>query len=135
MEAVIAGWIAGDAMALVMTAAFTFLLVRAEDLRFARAVMPEKLPPLLTAVPVLVGMGFAWTFLGLLLGAGFAAFGPEDAAGLVPSVPFLLAIVAVGLAPLPFLLIFWGGRWWLWSALAASFIGLFGVLMPALATV
>ena len=134
MEALIAGWTAGFAMALVSTATLVYLLVGHEDAPFVRLLLPEQLPPAIAAVPISVAMMLGWPLVGLLFGGGFALFGPEDGDSPVPSVPYLIGIVATGLVPLVFLMLFWPRRWWLWTGMTAVFVALFGVAMPLLAT-
>lgn len=129
-----AGIAAGYAMSIVCTAAFIFLAVRSRDGRVLARLMPEGMSPVIAAVPASLGLALAWVFFGTLLGAGFALWGPEESRGPLPSVPYAVGILGVAIAPVPFLLIFWPRRWWLWVVMAGAFAALFGLALPVLAT-
>lgn len=125
MEAVIAGWVAGYAMAILTTAALSYLAIgpgRAAFERFAGSGMA----PALVAVPASIGSFLAWTMAGLVLGMIY------DLADL-SAVPFFIGMVALALMPLPFLLLLSPRQWWLWAGMSGAFVGLFGVLLPFLA--
>jgi hypothetical protein len=135
MDTLLAGWIAGYAMALLSTAALTYLAIQGADQPLMRRIAPEGSSPLLVAVPISIGTFVLWTMVGLLLASLYevADLGEEaDALG-SPSGPFLLMVAALAFIPLPILIIFWPRRWWLWTGMSLAFLGLFGWMMPILA--
>ena len=135
MEAVIAGWVAGYAMAILTTIALTIVAVRGNGLAGFRTLIPEGVSPVLVAVPVSLGAFVLWTIAGLGLAMFYelASLGDEaDALG-SPSAPFLIMAAAAALIPLPLMVLLWRRNWWVWCALSAAFLGLFGWLMPVLA--
>lgn len=135
MDAVIAGWVAGYAMALVSTAALTYLLVDLRNTEFMERVVAREVPGALLAVPISIGMVVGWTMLGLLAGIVFSVGdlgGTRDGLG-SPALGFTVAILALAAAPAVVLIVLWPRRWWLWFLLSASFAGAFGWLMPLLA--
>lgn len=125
MEAVIAGWVAGYAMALLTTAALAYLAVGPAR-QTVEHLLGEGTAPLLMAVPASIGSVIAWTLVGLVFGLVYDL----TAASMVP---FLVGTTAVAIVPLPFLLLLAPRQGWLWLALAAAFVVLFGALMPYLA--
>jgi len=136
MDALIAGWAAGYGMALVTMAALTFLVTRLRDTALFQRRVAREVPGALLAVPISLGAMVGWTMVGLVIGAVYRAGGLEtqpDALG-SPSAPFTAALVIVSLFPLPPLLVVAGRYWWLWLAISAAFAGLFGWLMPVLAS-
>ena len=134
MAAVIAGWIAGYAMAILTTFALTFLAVKSPDLGAMKRWFPE-MNPLLIAIPASILTTLTWTMAGL----GFASayelldLGTKNAALGAPSGPFLIGIAAIGLMPLPFLLLVLRRFWYIWLVMSLSFIGIFGWFMPIMA--
>jgi len=135
VEAVIAGWVAGYAMAILTTIALTIVAVRGNGLAGFRTLIPEGVSPVLVAVPVSLGAFVLWTIAGLGLAMFYelASLGDEaDALG-SPSAPFLIMAAAAALIPLPLMVLLWRRNWWVWCALSAAFLGLFGWLMPVLA--
>lgn len=134
MEAVIAGWALGHAMGIICTVALTWVAVSAGDVRAVSKFLPEGLPPILAAVPISMAMALAWTMIGLIVGSGFALYGPKEPSGLFPSVPYFIAVAAIGVMPVAFFVLISPRRWWLWVIVAASFVGLFGLALPVLAT-
>lgn len=135
MDAVIAGWMAGYVMALLSTAALTYLAVRAADLGAIGRWLGEGASPALLAVPASLGTAMFWTFAGLLIGVAYDVGGMEDEPGVLgaPSAAFVVGMAAVAVLPLPVLLLLWPRRWWLWGSMSAAFLGLFGWLTPILA--
>lgn len=136
MAALIAGWVAGYAMALVATAALTFLATRDRAAGFVSRWISEEVPVALLAVPASMGSMVGWTFVGLVAGAVYEAGGLEDQPdGLgSPSWPFSLVMVALALFAVFPLVVLARRYWWLWALLSASFAALFGWLLPVLAT-
>jgi len=136
LNAVIAGWIAGYAMALASTAALVFLTLRLsnEGEAIDRWVSREVPRPIL-AVPIFLGTTILWTMLGLVFGSIYELgdFAHRPGALGAPSWVFLLLVAAIAWLPLPPLVIFARRFWQLWCAMAIVFVGLFGWLMPLLA--
>lgn len=135
MAEVIAGWTAGYAMSLVSTFALTLLLVEASGSPLIKRYTNGEMSPWLLAVPMSIGAFLVWTMIGLILGSLYKVGGLADHPGALgaPSAPFLLGIAAVALMPLPLLLLFFRKQWWIWCGLSASFVVLFGWLMPLMA--
>jgi hypothetical protein len=135
VEAVIAGWIAGYAMAMASTVALTCLAVQSRDAPLLKRWIDSEVPAALLFVPIFLGTVLAWTMAGLILGAlyelGDLGSKPDILGS--PSAPFLLLVVALGWLPLPPLIVFWRRHWPIWCGMSAAFIGLFGWLMPLLA--
>lgn len=133
MEAVISGWVAGYAMAILSTIAITFLAVKA-DLAAVTRWFPD-MKPVLIAVPASIGTFMLWTIAGLGLGALYNLLDLESQAGFLgaPSGPFVAGLAVVAIMPLPFLVLVLRKYWWLWAAMSASFTALFGWLMPLMA--
>ena len=136
MAALIAGWVAGYAMALVMTAALTFLATRDRAAGFVNRWISEEVPVALLAAPVSIGSMVGWTIVGLVAGsvyeAGALADQPDGLGS--PSWPFSLVMVIMALLPFVPMVMLAGRYWWLWALLSASFAALFGWLLPVLAT-
>jgi hypothetical protein len=134
MNAVIGGWAAGYAMSLVFTFVLTWLAVAAGENAAYRRYL--DIPPMLLAVPISIGTLFGWTMIGMLIGSAFELGGFADTAGALgaPSLVFLVGVMAVGFTPLPILLVLFPRHWWVWLVLSLSFVGLFGWLMPLMAT-
>ncbi len=134
MGAVIAGWAAGHAMAIVTTVAAIYLLTQASPKILDRLVDPEVSRALL-GVPVFIGAKLAWTIVGLAIGSIYEVGGFSGGKGMLfaPSIGFAGAMVAVGLMPVGILAALWSRFWWLWLLLAISFAAAFGWGMPVLA--
>ena len=133
MEVVLAGSIAGYIMALLSTAALTYLVFSAKDPGRLSNWLPENRA--LSAVPFSVGTTLVWTMAGLVLASAYRVLGAaeqRDFAG-NPSLPWLLGMVGLAAMPLPFLALVWRRHWWLFAAMSGAFLGLFGLLMPVLA--
>ena len=128
-----AGWIAGYIMALLSTAALTYLVFSVKDTGRFSEWLPENRA--LSAVPFSVGTTLVWTMAGLVLASAYQLLDLADQPGLAgsPSLPWLLGVVALALMPLPFLVLVWRGHWWLFAAMSGAFLVLFGWLMPLLA--
>ncbi|MBA4180283.1 MAG: hypothetical protein C0506_06810 [Anaerolinea sp.] len=135
MNAVIGGWIAGYAMGLASTAALTFLATRMRDAAFVERWVARDVPGVLLAVPLFTGAALSWTMIGLLLGGLYEAGSFASKPGILgaPSWAFLLLVSALAWLPLPILVMVGRRYWWLWAAMSACFVGLFGWLMPLLA--
>ena len=130
-----AGWLAGCAMALLTTAAAAALAVRARDAALVERWFAREVPATLLAVPLFAGAVVGWTLVGLGAGAVYEVAELDarpDGLG-SPSAAFTVAAAALGLAPALLLAIPWPRLWWLWSAHALAFAGLFGWLLPHLA--
>jgi hypothetical protein len=136
VAAVIAGWIAGYAMAILSTFAVTFLFLKAKDPTIlGRRFFPEGVPPTLIAVPASLAAFLLWTIIGLVLGSAYEVLDLQSKANALgsPSAPFLIAIAALAIIPLPLLILIWPRRWPVYVLMSGSFLGLFGWLMPLLA--
>lgn len=135
MSAVIGGWIAGYAMAIVCTLVFTYLLVKSEGPNFIERMLGEGTPVGIAAIPLSIGLMYGWTILGLGVGIIYhvAGLGDVGSALFSPSWPVLFSSCVLGLLPLPFALLTWPGRWWSHCLLSGSFVGLFGWAFPVMA--
>lgn len=135
MEAVIAGWVAGYAMAIITTAALTCVLARLRDPAILDRFVAPEVPRVLLAVPISIGMVVGWTLLGVALGIIFAVAGLDQTrSGLgSPALGFTVAMVALAAAPAMVLVVVWPRFWWIWAGLGVSFAATFGWLMPLLA--
>ncbi|MGD9934657.1 MAG: hypothetical protein AB7T37_13210 [Dehalococcoidia bacterium] len=132
---IIAGFVCGYAMALLSTAAFTYLLVKAENPWFVRQILYEETPMGLAAVPLSFGTALFWNFFGLVIGSVYRvldAGGHPNALG-SPSGPFLAGTVVIAVLPLPFLILVWPRYWWIYTGMSAAFVAMFGWTMPLLA--
>jgi len=135
VEALIAGWVAGYAMAVLSTVALTCVAWSSRDPRFFRRFFGEGVPAALVAVPASLGFFLVWTLAGVVLGAAYDLGGLDSQANALGSrsAPFLVGMAAAGAMPLPLLVLFFPRRWWLWCSMSGAFVGLFGWLMPLLA--
>jgi hypothetical protein len=135
VETVIAGSAAGYAMALLTTAALTFLVVTAGEHGFARRWLETETPGSFSAVPISIAMFVLWPIIGLVVAGVFELGNFSQGTGFAgaPNIGFAVGIGALGWLPVPFLSLFWGRHWWLWCVLAASFTLLFGWMVPLLA--
>lgn len=135
MNAVLAGWAAGYAMAIATTLAVVFLLSKVDRTAWLERLVASEVPIALLGVPVSLGAVMAWTMLGLILGSLYEAgdFSTKPDALGSPSWPFTLIIGALAFLPLPPLVLFGRRFWWLWLVMAALFLGLFGWMVPLLA--
>ncbi len=132
MEAVIAGWAAGYAMAIASTIALSFLAWRGRDGSLMARFAAGEMNPLLLSVPIFMFTSVAWTIGGVVAGSAYRLAGLDD--GDWPGSPFFALVVGVAALPLPPLLLLWPRYWWLWLLMCAVFLALFGGLMPALAS-
>ncbi len=132
---VVAGWVAGYAMAMLTTAALTFLATRERAGSFVGRWISEEIPVGLVTVPVSIGSIVGWTIIGLVAGSAYQAGEMEAQPGALgsPSWPFSVGMAILALFPLIPLTALASRYWWLWVVLSASFAGLFGWLMPVLA--
>ena len=130
MEAVIAGWVAGYAMSMLSTLAIVFLAVKS-DLGAVGRWFPDT-KPMFIALPASMGTVLIWTIIGLVIGSLYDVLELRDQANFLggPSGPLLAGLGVMAVLPLPFLLLVLRRYWWLWCGLSASFVGLFGWLMP-----
>ncbi|MEO8539984.1 MAG: hypothetical protein ABI577_09615 [bacterium] len=133
MNAILGGWMAGYAMAILSTLALTYLCIQPGPHKAIQKYL--DVPGVLLAVPFSIGTGVTWTMAGMLL-ASFYELGKFDekpgALG-APSWVFLFIMVVFAWFPLPILFMFSRRYWWMWIGMSLSFIGLFGWLMPVLA--
>lgn len=132
LEAVIAGWVAGYAMAIASTLALTFLVWRAQGAPWLDRMVSQEVNPALLAVPIFLGASIGWTMVGLLAGSAYRLAGLDEEGW--PGSAFYVVLVLVMAFPLLPVLFFWPRYWWIWTGLAAAFLGAFGGLMPALAS-
>ena len=132
MEAVIAGWAAGYAMAIASTLALSYLVWRAQGAPWLDRLVAEEVNPALLAVPIFLGASLGWTMIGLVAGSAYRLGGLDDESW--PGAEFYVVLVLVAAFPLMPLFFFAPRYWWMWLALGAAFSVAFGLLMPALAT-
>ncbi len=127
-----AGMAGGYAMALLTTAAATYLLVGAMNSGRLERWIDSGVPKPLIAVQIMVGATALWILLGtglaaLYLGGDFAA----RTGGLgTPSLAFTAIVIALAIAPLPLAFVVNRSRWWMWLGLALSFAAIFGWILP-----
>ncbi len=136
MNAVLAGWAAGYAMAIITTIALVFLALRlTDDGGMLDRWVAREVPRPILAVPIFLGATLLWTMAGLVFGSLYEVgnFAARPGALGSPGWPFLLIVAAVAWFPLPPLLIFARRFWALWCGLTLAFIALFGWLLPLLA--
>jgi hypothetical protein len=135
VNAVVGGWVAGYAMAVLSTIALTYLAMRPGAAAFAGHWLAVDVSRTLVAIPIFVGTTLAWTMAGLILGSAYRVGGFDEKAGAMgaPSWVFLLLIGAIAWLPLPVLVLLGRRYWWLWCSMSLAFVGLFGWLMPVLA--
>ncbi|GBD23355.1 hypothetical protein HRbin29_01017 [bacterium HR29] len=131
METVIAGWVAGYAMALVSTTVGALALTRGAA---PKGWTEAGVPPGVVGVLVSVGAVFFWTIVGLTAAIVYAVgdFAGRPGAG-SESLPFALGSVGLALAgAAPVAALF--PRWrWAVALHAAAFAGLFGWALPWMA--
>lgn len=135
MGAIIAGWIAGYAMATISSVALAYVVVSGGGGKFAHdSLAAGTRGPIAAAGIFLVG-SLAWTLFGVALGIAWALASFDDWPDALGSSsgPFTFAVLALAWLPVPPLVLLARRYWWVWAGLAASFAGLFGWLMPALA--
>jgi hypothetical protein len=134
MAAVLAGWFVGYAMALLSTAALTYLFVKMPDSALG-GFLGDGTRPILAAVPFSIATFLAWTMAGLIIGAVYDVGELGDQPGFLgsPSAPFLGGVAVLAVMPLPLLVLLWRRYWWLWAGMSGAFLGLFGWAMPLLA--
>lgn len=135
MSAILAGWMAGYAMAIATTLAVVFLLSKMDRTAWLERWVASEVPVALLGVPVSIGSAVAWTMLGLLIGSLYLLGNFDTKPGALgsPSWPFTLIMAALAFLPLPPLMLFVRRFWWLWLAMSALFVGLFGWMVPLLA--
>jgi hypothetical protein len=135
VESLIAGWVAGYSMAMASTVALTYLVFRARHSATFERWISSEVPSALLTVPIFLGAVLGWTMVGLILGAVYSLADLGDKPGALgsPSAPFLLGMAALAWLALPPLIMVWRREWRLWCLMSATFLGLFGWLMPLLA--
>ncbi len=135
MTAVLGGWMAGYAMAILSTLALTFIVIQPRLQPIVRRYFDAEVPGALLAVPISIGTGLVWTMLGLAFGSVYVLGDFDATAGALgaPSWQWLVLIATIAVLPVPVLLILSTRLWWLWAGMSAAFLGLFGWLMPVLA--
>ncbi|MGI8927308.1 MAG: hypothetical protein ACR2HN_11795 [Tepidiformaceae bacterium] len=135
MEAVVAGWLAGHAMALLSTAALTFLATRTRATAVVDRWIASEVPRVLVALSIFLGAVIGWTMVGIVLGSLYELGDFASRRNFLgsPSGLFVVIVAALAWLPLAPLIIFARPLWWLWLALCLAFLVLFGWLMPLLA--
>jgi len=130
-----AGWITRYAMSLLSTFALSYLLARVNDGAALKRWFGEGASTLLVAIPISIGTFFLWTMIGLVIGSVYELGEMGQQPNLLgsPSGPFLAGVTVVAVMPLPILILLGRRFWWLWIGMSASFVGLFGWLMPLMA--
>ncbi len=135
VEAIIAGWALGYAMALLTTVVFAVIAARLQVGGWLDAAGARDVAGPMLAIPVFVGATLGWTLAGAVLGAAYdvldCASGPEGLGS--PCWPFSATIVLLAWIPLPPLFLLWRKGFWLCASMSVSFAALFGWLMPYLA--
>lgn len=132
LQVLVVGMAAGYAMALLSTAALTYLLHEGIGAGRLDRWIDRGVPRALVAVQVLFASTAAWMLAGtalaaLYLGAEFDS--GRDGIG-SRSLPFTGVMASLAAAPLPPLVYLFPRRWWLWSAMSAAFLVLFGWILP-----
>ena len=135
MSAVIAGWIAGYATAIIWTLIFCYLLVKATGPNLVERLLGDGTPMGIAAIPISLGLTYAWTIVGLIVAIVYDLSTLGDAANVLgsPSGPVLFTAAVLAIMPLPFVLLQWPRRWWAWVFLSASFLGTWGWAFPIMA--
>ena len=133
MNAILGGWMAGYAMAILSTLALTYLCIQPEPQRVIQKYL--DVPGMLLAVPFSIGTGVVWTMAGMLLGSAYQLGGFEDTEGFLgaPSWTFLFIMGTLAFLPVPALFLFSRRFWWMWDGVSVGFFGRFGGLMPPVA--
>lgn len=131
---VIAGFVCGYAMALLSTAAFTYLLVKTKSPPLVRQLLHEETPIGLAAVPLSMGTALIWNMAGLMIGSAYRVLDAGEMADFLwsPSGPFLAGMAVIAVLPLPFLVLMWPRHWWVYVTMSLAFVGCFGWAMPLL---
>ncbi len=132
MNAVLGGWMAGYAMAILSTLALTYLLIQPGFDRFAHRFFGPEMPGVLLAVPISIGTGVLWTMAGLILASAYVLGGFEDQPGALgaPSWQWLMIMSTLAFLPILPLILLSARLWWVWLTLTLSFVAAFGWLMP-----
>jgi hypothetical protein len=125
VEAVIAGWIAGFAMAIATTLALTFLAWRAENAGFLQRFIDRDVPVMLVSVPISTGATVLWTMAGLMAGSAYRLAGLDEQPW--PPAGFYVTLTGIAALPLPPLVLLWPRYWWLWLGMSGLFVGLLAV--------
>jgi hypothetical protein len=135
VNAVLGGWAAGYAMAILSTFAFTYLALQPGLQKFVQRWIDPQVPGFLLAVPISIGTTVLWTMAGLMLASAYVLGGFEDKPGALgaPSWQFALITLVLAFLPVPILFALSRRLWWLWFSMSLAFAGLFGWLMPVLA--
>lgn len=135
VNAVVGGWAAGYAMAILSTFALTYLALQPGPQKFVQNWIDPGVPGFLLAVPISIGTTVMWTMAGLMLASAYVLGGFEDKPGALgaPSWQFLFIMAALAFLPIPVLIALSRRLWWLWLSMSMAFVGLFGWLMPLLA--
>jgi hypothetical protein len=130
-----AGWIIGYAMSLLSTFALSYLLAKVNDGAALKRWFGEGASTMLVAIPISIGTFFLWTMIGLVIGSVYELGEMGQQPNLLgsPSGSFLAGVTVVAVMPLPVLILLGRRFWWLWIGMSASFVGLFGWLMPLMA--
>ena len=123
-------------MAIISTGALVAIATRVRTAAWLDRWVARDVPGAALAVPVFTGMVIAWTMAGIGFGLLFEALGGADSRGIpgVVSLPFTVFVLGLAAMPAPPLIVLWPRYLWLWTGSALSFAGLFGFLMPYLAT-
>lgn len=132
MSAVIAGWIAGYATAIIWTVVFMVLLVRSKGPNLVERMLGEGTPMGIAAIPITLGLTYGWTIVGLVVAIVYDVAALWEARNILgsPSGPVLFTAAVLALMPLPFLLLQWPRQWWAWAILSSTFLGIWGWGFP-----
>ena len=135
MSAVIGGWVAGYAMSIVCTFAFTWMLMKSTGPNLIERALGAGTSVGIAAIPLSLGFMYGWTILGLIAGIVYDLTALGDAPDFLgsPSWPFLFGSALIALLPLPFAILTWPRHWRMHLLLSASFLGIFGWGMPIMA--
>ena len=135
MSAVIAGWIAGYATAIIWTTVFIYLLVKSTGPNFVERMLGEGTPVGIAAIPISLGFTYGWTIIGLVAAIVYDITTLGDAANFLgsPSAPVLFTSFIFAIMPLPFVLLQWPRRWWAWIVLSGTFLATWGWAFPIMA--
>tara|TARA_B100000470_G_C19477500_1_gene252926 strand:+ start:104 stop:511 length:408 start_codon:yes stop_codon:yes gene_type:complete len=134
MRTILAGWIAGYIMAISVTVAMSWLIVKTSANTSKSSILGSDVDSRIAYVFIHLGASLACTILGLIVGTiyhitvirqvGVHSFEPL----------FLIGVLVLTLVSLILLAALWPKRWLLWITQSVVFVAVFGLLVPFLAS-